>query len=132
MRDLGTLGGASSAALAIDAPGDVVGWSTTASGAKHAVLWPKGRDRRSGDNGARGERRNRCQRCRPNCRVLHRHRRAARSYDGVMTELAGAVITPGMPPRSVNSHAFAISPAGEVVGDARTFLLTHAVIWTRR
>lgn len=136
MRDLGTLGGASSAALAIDAPGDVVGWSTTASGAKHAVLWPKGRDAIV-DLGTMGRAESVATGVNAAGQIVGYFTGAPSSgafiwQGGVMTELAGAVITPGMPPGSGDPHAFAISPAGEVVGDARTFLLTHAVIWTRR
>ncbi|MFO0745516.1 MAG: HYR domain-containing protein [Myxococcota bacterium] len=40
--DLGTLGGASSAATALDDDGRVVGWSATAGGARHAFLWQSG------------------------------------------------------------------------------------------
>jgi probable HAF family extracellular repeat protein len=36
---LGTLGGKQSAAIAINNHGQIVGWSTTKSGQKHAVLW---------------------------------------------------------------------------------------------
>jgi probable HAF family extracellular repeat protein len=42
MTDLGTLGGASSGAAAINAAGQVVGWSTNASGVNHAFLWENG------------------------------------------------------------------------------------------
>ena len=41
--DLGTLGGASSCALAINERGRVVGWAETPDGARHAVLWEEGR-----------------------------------------------------------------------------------------
>jgi probable HAF family extracellular repeat protein len=42
ITDLGTLpGGNSSAAHAINERGQIVGFSTTASGAEHAVLWSK-------------------------------------------------------------------------------------------
>lgn len=37
--DLGTLGGSASAAIAINDRGQIVGWSTTRAGQKHAVLW---------------------------------------------------------------------------------------------
>jgi len=39
MSDLGTLGGAESAALALNDAGQIVGVSTTASGESHAFLW---------------------------------------------------------------------------------------------
>lgn len=43
MTDLGTLGGErSSWAYAINAAGQVVGWSRTAEGAEHAFLWQDG------------------------------------------------------------------------------------------
>jgi probable HAF family extracellular repeat protein len=39
MIDLGTLGGSSSAATAVNESGQVVGWATTASGGTHAFSW---------------------------------------------------------------------------------------------
>jgi probable HAF family extracellular repeat protein len=42
MVDLGTLGGNSSSAHAINATGQVAGYSTTSSGANHAFLWTSG------------------------------------------------------------------------------------------
>jgi probable HAF family extracellular repeat protein len=43
VTDLGTLpGGTSSAATAINARGQIVGWAQTASGVQHAALWDKG------------------------------------------------------------------------------------------
>ena len=42
MTDLGTLGGSHSGARAINDRGQVVGWSDTADGAMHAVLWEGG------------------------------------------------------------------------------------------
>ncbi|MFG1841660.1 hypothetical protein ACGFH8_24925 [Micromonospora sp. NPDC049175] len=40
--DLGTLSGGDGAATAMNDHGDIVGWSTVASGARHAVLWRHG------------------------------------------------------------------------------------------
>nr|MDT0663997.1 hypothetical protein [Micromonospora sp. DSM 115978] len=42
MRDLGTLGGTNSAAVALNALGQTVGWSTLPNGARHATLWSWG------------------------------------------------------------------------------------------
>lgn len=42
MQGLGTLGGSSSRAEAINASGQVVGWANTASGAMHAFSWQNG------------------------------------------------------------------------------------------
>jgi probable HAF family extracellular repeat protein len=39
MTDLGTLGGKESHAIAINNHGQIVGYSTTKNGSKHAVLW---------------------------------------------------------------------------------------------
>ena len=39
MTDLGTLGGTNSQALALNALGQVVGWSELADGSQHAMLW---------------------------------------------------------------------------------------------
>ena len=41
-RDLGTLGGLGSRALAINGSGQIVGTSVTASGQTHAFLWQEG------------------------------------------------------------------------------------------
>ena len=46
MIDLGTLGGESAIAMAVNRRGDIVGYSYTAGNASvHAVLWPTRRDR---------------------------------------------------------------------------------------
>jgi probable HAF family extracellular repeat protein len=45
IRDLGTLGGRQSVVAGINGRGQVVGWSTTAGGLRHAFLWEKGRMR---------------------------------------------------------------------------------------
>jgi probable HAF family extracellular repeat protein len=43
MTDLGTLGGKSAAAVAINARGQIVGWAETKAGVRHAFLWQNGR-----------------------------------------------------------------------------------------
>src|SRR3954451_1709720 len=42
IQDLGTLGGNSSQANAINAKGQMVGWAQLANGSTHAVLWAPG------------------------------------------------------------------------------------------
>ena len=54
VRDLGTLGGASSAAVAVNTGGYAVGWAETAAGERHAVRWsPAGVIRDLGTLGGR-------------------------------------------------------------------------------
>ena len=43
MNDLGTLGGLGSYPYAINDNGQIVGWSDTKTGSRHAVLWQDGR-----------------------------------------------------------------------------------------
>jgi len=42
MTDLGTPSGQASAAIAVNARGQIVGWSETATGEQHATLWQDG------------------------------------------------------------------------------------------
>jgi len=42
VQDLGTLGGTRSEAYALNEQGQIVGYSTTATGARHAFLWTPG------------------------------------------------------------------------------------------
>ena len=39
IHDLGTLGGSSSSAVAINDRGEIAGWSTTTTGRRHAAHW---------------------------------------------------------------------------------------------
>ncbi len=43
IAEIGTLGGARSQALGLNAAGEVVGWAETAAGQQHAYLWTNGR-----------------------------------------------------------------------------------------
>jgi len=135
MTDLGTLGGARSVAYAINPAGDVAGSSTTAGGEEHAVLWRKGE---MVDLGTLGHSQSVARGINPAGQIVgffsgSPFGGAFLWQDGVMTELPGVVLElPGEPPARGDAHAYAINPAGEIVGDGRTFLLPHAALWTRK
>jgi len=115
--DLGTLGGSSSAAVAVNDRGIVVGTSETASGAEHAFTWSRWSGMR--DLGTLGGR---------TSRAVAVNQRG--NVTGVALRADGAerafVWTPGRGMRDLGtlggkgSTAVAINDHGEVVGDADT------------
>ena len=128
MTDLGTLGGLHAYAAGINPSGEVVGWSTTSSGAIRAFLW---RDGVMTDLGTLpGDNNSVALAINPSGDVAgfswggaHDNWRAVVWRNGVPTDLG----TLG----GAASMATAINPRGDVVGwsDTETYLVRHAVLW---
>jgi len=137
MVDLGTLGGTRSTAYAINPSGDIVGSSTTVAGEEHAVLWRKGV---IVDLGTVRGMRTVAMGINPSGQVVGYFAGPTLSSGGaflwqrgVMTELSDALNE--LPQNQLGlgpAHAYAITPAGEVVGDARGAMAPHAALWTRK
>jgi probable HAF family extracellular repeat protein len=116
-RDLGTLGGASSTAVAVSARGVVVGTAETATGADHAVAWtPRGGMR---DLGTLGGRQSRAVAVNERGAVAGTAQTAGGSEHAfVWTPNAGMRDLGTLGGRA--STAVAINDRGQVVGDADT------------
>jgi probable HAF family extracellular repeat protein len=116
-RDLGTLGGASSSAVAVNARGVVVGTADTASGAGHAFAWtPEGGMR---DLGTLGGRQSRAVAVNERGAVTGTAQTASGSEHAfVWTRHAGMRDLGTLGGRA--STAVALNDRGEVVGDADT------------
>ena len=137
MVDLGTLGGIRSTAYAINPRGDIVGSSTTAAGEEHAVLWRKGTIT---DLGSVRGMRTVAMGINPSGQVVGYFAGPTLSSGGaflwqraVMTELPDALN--GVPPNQLGpgpAHAYAITPDGDIVGDARGQMAPHAALWIRK
>ena len=142
MRDLGTLGGRQSQVVAINAKGQIVGWSETKAGSRHAFLWENGRMRDLGtlfggfseaveindqgqvvglsDTKTKGG------------KIRHGVRHAFLWRNGRMRDLGtlggAGIVGPYGPP---GSKALAINEYGQVVGGSRTTKTdeSHAFLW---
>jgi probable HAF family extracellular repeat protein len=126
---LGTLGGSANEAVAVNNRGQIVGWSNTRAGVRHATLWEEGR---AVDIG-----------------VLAGYRRSSAVGVNADGQVIGASADPGtkrqqafvweddtlvgleLLPGGKASAAIDINDRGQIVGWATTRTgATHAVLWT--
>jgi probable HAF family extracellular repeat protein len=128
IQDLGTLGGATSEAHAVNKMGEVVGVSDTSSG-PHAFLWKDGTMKDlgllPGDNSSRADHIN------DSGMVVGASQGSGGVRAFVWTSAAGMQPL-GSLSSGVYSEAFDINNAGEVVGEQATALGMRAFLWTAK
>ncbi|MES2740748.1 MAG: PEP-CTERM sorting domain-containing protein [Pseudomonadota bacterium] len=118
LTDLGTLGGASSAATAINDRGQVVGYSATGGSGSHATLWGGGAATDLGTLGGADSR----------AYGINNAGQIVGVADG-----AGAVLWSGAGAHALaggaGGVAYAINNAGQVAGASLFGAATHATVW---
>jgi probable HAF family extracellular repeat protein len=137
IMDLGTLpGGPYSSALAINDLGQVVGYSTLASGDSHAFLWQAGTGMRDLGNLPNTASRTSAARAINDVgRVVGESYTAFGDYQShaFLWEEGAGMQDLGTPFDGDSSVAYGINSAGQIVGQSSAAgAQTHAVLWTRQ
>jgi probable HAF family extracellular repeat protein len=127
MVDLGTLGGSTTYAQAVNGSGQVVGDSETGSGARHAFSWTQGGG--MVDLGTLGGSESYAVAVNDSGQAVGDSYTTSGAQHAFSSTQAGGMLDLGTLDGSY-SQARAVNGSGQVVGDAETGSGFHAVVWT--